>query len=210
VAKRQAHTGFPPTAYYQAPRQRQTQHAEADGQEIESIWEQLDRWAGQCRLCEMTAQPTDHHIKDCPHPQAPITQLWIDRVIRQIVDGSRGDGRSGYEPYAACFGCHSPQWVCHGWENNGYGGYQKTGRPCQYPYIAIQIIGQLLHGPKQDDICIAWQRRMQAQSPPVDIHHEAQLIRHFQRRFGRGGDERSGLVVEMNWICVFIQQEFPA
>jgi hypothetical protein len=51
---------------------------------------------------------------------------------------------------------------------------------------------------------------MQAQSPPVDIHHEAQLIRHFQRRFGRGGDERSGLVVEMNWICVFIQQEFPA
>ena len=207
VAKRPAHPRFPPTAYYQAPSQRQTQHAEADSQEIESIREQFDRWAGQCRLCEMVRQPANHGMQDCPHPQAPMTRVWIDQVIQQIVDRSRDGGRSGYEPYAACFRCHSPQWICHGWGSNGYGGYQKTGRACQYPHVAIQIIGQLLHGRQHGDIRVAWQRRMQEQSPRVDIHNEAQLIRHFQRRFGRRGEERSGLVVEMNWICQFVERE---
>jgi hypothetical protein len=157
----------------------------------------------------MIQQPTDHAIPDCPHPQASMTRLWIDQVIRQIVDQSRDDGRRGYEPYAACFGCHSPQWMCHGWESNGYGGYRKTGRACQYPHVAIQIIGQLLHGPKQQDIRLAWQQRMREQFPTVDISEAAQLIGHFQRRFGRRGEERSGLVVEMNWMCVFMQREFP-
>ena len=146
-------------------------------------------------------------MQDCPHPQAPMTRVWIDQVIQQIVDRSRDGGRSGYEPYAACFRCHSPQWICHGWGSNGYGGYQKTGRACQYPHVAIQIIGQLLHGRQHGDIRVAWQRRMQEQSPRVDIHNEAQLIRHFQRRFGRRGEERSGLVVEMNWICQFVERE---
>lgn len=77
------------------------------------------------------------------------------------------------------------------------------------PSRSFQIMGQLLHGRMQDDIRIAWQRRMQEQSPVVDIYNQAQLIRHFQRRFGRRGEERSGLVVEMNWICVFVQREFP-
>lgn len=48
IAKRQALTRFPSTAYYQAPRQRQMQDTEADSCEIKSIHEQFDRWAGQC------------------------------------------------------------------------------------------------------------------------------------------------------------------
>jgi hypothetical protein len=59
-------------------------------------------------------------------------------------------------------------------------------------------MGQLLHGPQRHQIRVAWQQRMQAQSPAVDIDDEHGLIRHFQRRFGRRGEERSGLVVEMN------------
>lgn len=207
VAPRPVHHQFPPTAYYQAPVQRQRQHAEADAREIESIREQFDRWAGQCRLCEMMAQPTNHDLEDCPHPQASIVQSWAHRVIRQVVRQSRDARQSGYEPYAACFGCHCPQWICERWASNGHGGYQKMGRPCQYPHVAIQIMGQLLHGPRHHEIQAAWQRRMQEQSPAVNIDDEQQLIRHFQRRFGRRGEERSGLVVEMNWMCAFVARE---
>ncbi|KAE8555308.1 hypothetical protein EYB25_000003 [Talaromyces marneffei] len=210
MAKRRAHPIFPSTAYYQGPMQRQTQHAEADGQEIESIREPFDRWAGQCRLCGMTGQPAHHRIGNCPHPQAQIAQSWMDQVIEQVVHQPRGAGRRGYEAYAACFGCHSPQWICQQWESNGYGGYQKTHERCQYPHVAIQIMGQLLHGPQRHSIRVAWQQRMQAQFPGVDIDDERGLIGHFQRRFGRRGEERSGLVVEMNWMCEFIEREFPA
>lgn len=51
---------------------------------------------------------------------------------------------------------------------------------------------------------------MQGQFPGVDIDDEVGLTRHFQRRFGQRSEERSGLVVEMNWMCGFIEWEFPA
>lgn len=78
MAKRRKSPIFPSTVHYQAPVQRQSQQAEADGQEIKSIQEQFDRWAGQCRLCGMIQHAANHKMEDCPHPQAPIAQLWID------------------------------------------------------------------------------------------------------------------------------------
>ncbi|EED17274.1 DNA helicase recq1, putative [Talaromyces stipitatus ATCC 10500] len=165
------------------------------------------RWAGQCRICELEHQPNNHSIDECSHPHAHKAQQWAQVITARITSQSRGKGRSGYEPYAACFHCHSPQWICQRWESNGSGGYQSTQKPCQYEFIAVQVMAQLLHGRFQSVIQAAWGRRLAQLSPPIEMQDMARLVGYFQRRFGDRGEERSGLVVEMNWMCEFVEQE---
>jgi superfamily II DNA helicase RecQ len=188
----------------QGPSERFHEQQADEHREMESIRQQLAEWVGRCRVCAMLALPnTEHPISRCPREESRAARTWAMEIEQQVKEWHRQ-----YEPYAACYGCHAPQSICEKWEWDSRGGYHRTSQYCQYDRVVISILAQLLHGPMQAEIWTAWRRRL-AQWPDgaVDVDNRSQLVRHFQRRFGRRGDERSGLAQEMNWVSEWVTRE---
>ena len=192
-----------------APSDRLGRQREDEQWELESIRQQLAEWVGRCRVCAMIGLPdVEHSMMRCPQEASQRARIWAGEIMEQVKTWRRENGRPGYENYAACFGCHAPQCICDRWAGDGNGGYRRTARACQYDRVVISILAQLIHGPIGAAIRQAWQRRL-AQWPDgaVDIDNRTQLVRHFQRRFGRRGAERSGLAMEMHWVSQWVARE---
>jgi len=190
---------------YNEPWEQLRSHIEREARTVDSIREHFDRWVGRCRICAMHEAPSEHFTYQCPRAEGQQAAAWIEETIRKVTGNQREDGRNGYEDYAVCFQCHSPQWICPRWVRVDHGGYQRTKEACRYLETAAHTMAQLLHGPMREVIQPAWERRV-AQMPGGGVPHENQaaLIRHFQRKFGKRGEERSGLVEEMTWMCSWV------
>jgi hypothetical protein len=94
---------------------------------------QLARWANQCVVCEAVCKAvgngqSNHNVQHCWRAESTQVKEMIKAIEKEIW----------FEGYSGCFGCGVPQEICHQWEGNGSGQYQRSKEGnCQYKGVLM-------------------------------------------------------------------------
>jgi superfamily II DNA helicase RecQ len=211
------------------PAERLSQQRVSVYRELDSIRQQLAGWAGRCLVCwvlqsERPELDYGHPASECPQPESQQVHEWAatignavrlqSRTTLRMPDQRQHNQRPGkdvgYERYAACFWCGVPQSICAAWVPNNQGaGYRSSQSRCQFhPSLVISMLAQLVRGPMRRAIWPAWRQRLaEREDGSVNVDDVPRLVRHLQRRFGNGGEERSGAAVEMIWAYEWVARQ---
>jgi hypothetical protein len=117
----------------QGPRQMLIQQRQHEFADVEWLRRQLAQWASQCAICEAAGEgQSDHNIRQCWRIESTQVKEQI-KVIEEEIE---------FEDWSRCFWCGVPQEICHQWESNSNGRYQRSKEgDCQYKGV---LIGGLL------------------------------------------------------------------
>jgi hypothetical protein len=117
----------------QGPQQVWIQQRQQEFGDVEWLRQQLAWWANRCGICEAKGvQYSNHNIRQCWQQESREVQVAIQHQEESIQ----------FERYSGCFWCGVPQEICHRWESNSQGRYQRVeDGDCQYKGV---LIGGLL------------------------------------------------------------------
>ena len=136
----------------QGPRQTLTQQRQHEFADVEWLRRQLAQWANQCAICKAAGEgQSDHDIQRCWRAESTRVKEQI-KVIGEKIK---------FEDWSGCFWCGVPQEICHRWESNSSGWYQRSkDGDCQYKGVLIgSLIGIAL---ANAEIGLQWYRRLEA------------------------------------------------
>ena len=119
---------------------------------MEWLRRQLAQWANQCAICEAAGEgQSDHDIQRCWRADSTRIKEQIKAIEEQIK----------FEDWSGCFWCGVPQEICHRWESNGKGRYQRSkDGDCQYKGVLIGGLVGIALGYRE--IGAQWYRRLEA------------------------------------------------
>jgi superfamily II DNA helicase RecQ len=136
----------------QGPRQTLIQQRQHEFADVEWLRRQLAHWANRCAICEAAGEgQSDHDIRRCWRVQSTVVKEQIKAMEEEIK----------FEDWSGCFWCGVPQEICHRWESNSSGRYQRSeDGDCQYKGVLIgSLIGIALG---YHEIGAQWYRRLEA------------------------------------------------
>ena len=173
----------------QGPRQTLIQHRQHEFADVEWLRRQLAHWADRCATCEAAGEgQSDHDIRRCWR----VESTQVKEKIKEIEEKIKFDNWSG------CFWCGVPQEICHRWESNSIGRYQRSkDGDCQYKGVLIGgLIGIALG---YDEIGSQWCRRLEAMG--VDSAGLGRsVVEYLGKKRRLETVESSQLVGEFCWI----------
>jgi hypothetical protein len=113
----------------QGPCQTLTQQRQHQFADVEWLRRQLAYWANRCAICEAAGEgQSDHNIRRCWRLESTQVKERIKAMEEDIK----------FKDWSGCFWCGVPQEICHRWESNSSGRYQRSkDGDCQYKGVLM-------------------------------------------------------------------------
>jgi hypothetical protein len=161
---------------------QQRQHEFAD---VEWLRRQLAQWANQCAICKAAGEgQSDHDIQRCWRAESTRIKEQIKAIEEQIK----------FEDWSGCFWCGVPQEICHRWESNGSGRYQRSkDSDCQYKGVLMGGLIGIASG--YNEIGLQWYRRLEAMGV-----NNAGLVKYLGKKCRLETVESNQLAGEFCWV----------
>jgi superfamily II DNA helicase RecQ len=136
----------------QGPHQTLIQQRRQEFADVAWLRRQLVQWANRCAICEAAGDgQSNHDVRQCWRAESTQVKEMIKAIEKEIR----------FEGYSGCFGCGVPQEICHRWEGNGSGRYQRSKEgDCQYKGVLMGGLLGIALGYRE--IGGQWQMRLEA------------------------------------------------